>query len=168
VVRVLLGLLGVSILELLEQNQREIDGLFQAVDRAVLANKPRFARALFHKLSIKILGSIHAKKAIVYPRLVFDARLGAEVAEATRADAAIEAAIDRLRIDAMPLDAWRHEIRKLRGRLADHAMSERWVLFPIATLALTDAQMHTIADEFRAYEPVAASVAGPTITYTAA
>ena len=39
---------------------------------------------------------------------------------------------------------------------------------PIATLALTDAQLHTIADEFRAYEPVAASVAGPTITYTAA
>lgn len=157
-----------SIIDVLEHTHREIDGLFLSVDRAVAAGKHRLARALFHKLSVRVLGAMHAKQAIVYPRLAFDARLGTEVADACRANAGIEEAIDRLRITAMSPEAWRDEIRALRRKLSEHAMAERWVLFPIATLALTDAQLCSLADQFRAYEPVAASVAGPTITYTAA
>lgn len=153
-----------TIVEVLQHVHREIDALFQEVEDASAANKHRLAREVFRKLSNRLIACMRAEHAVVYPHLAF-AHLAAEVELSTREHARIEREINQIRLGAMPPELWRGRVKTLRQRVADHAISEKWVVFPIATLMLSADELQTIANDFRAYEAVAASVAGPSITY---
>ncbi|MEO8702264.1 MAG: hemerythrin domain-containing protein [Kofleriaceae bacterium] len=155
------------ITELLERAHRELDAMFEDVDVAVSQGKHRLAREQFRRLSIRLIATMRAEHATVYPRLAFVAGLADEVSEAAREHDRIERAINEIRLAGLaPMD-WRDRVGELRNTVADHARAEQWVLFPIATLALTSADLKSLADAFLAYEPIAASVAGPSITYEA-
>jgi len=157
-----------TIVELLQRKHHEVDALFSEVDYAAAASKYRLARATFRGLSIKLIASMRAVNAVVYPRFAFHARLAAEVTDASREHYRIERAINHIRIGALAPEEWRAAVRELRRMVDDHATAAECALFPFATLALTGDELRTIATEFLAYEPVAASVAGPSITYDTA
>jgi len=156
-----------TIVELLQRKHHEVDALFSEIDYAAAASKHRLARATFRGLSIKLIASMRAVHAVVYPRFAFHG-LAAEVTDASREHYRIERAINHIRIGALSPEEWRAAVRELRWMVDDHATAAECALFPFATLALTGDELRTIATEFLAYEPVAASVAGPSITYDTA
>lgn len=156
-----------SITELLERAHRELDALFEGVEVAAAQGKYRLARETFRRLSIKLIATMRAEHATVYPRLAFVAGLASEVAEASREHDQIERAINDIRLGGLAPADWRDRVGVLRTKVADHARAEHWVLFPIAMLALSAADLAALAQAFLAYVPIATSVAGPSITYEA-
>jgi hypothetical protein len=137
-----------TIVEVLQHVHQDIDALFQEVEGASVANKHRVAREVFRKLSNRLIACMRAEHAVVYPHLAF-AHLAAEVELATREHARIEGEINQIRLGAMPPELWRARVKSLRQRVADHAISEKWVVFPIATLMLLARRAQTIANDFQ-------------------
>jgi hypothetical protein len=55
--------------------------------------------------------------------------------------------------------------RLISGMIADHADLEEYTLFPIARLEMGDEILGDLADDYLAFQPRAAAVAGASITY---
>lgn len=108
---------------------------------------------------------MRAEHAVVYPRFAFDAGLEDEVTRAIREHDRIEQAINHLRLSGLGPDAWGGAMTRLQLLVSDHLETEEWILFPVARLRLSTEAATAIAAEFEAYQPVAASVAAPSITY---
>jgi len=157
-----------TIFELLEHKHQELARLFRDVDHAVAASKHRLAHAVFRELSVKLIACLRAEHAVVYPQFAYLARLETEIAEASREHDVMEGTINHIRLAMLTPDDWHEAVKRLHSQVVAHAITEQWVLFPIATLALSADELRAIGVQFLAYEPIAASVAGPSITYDGA
>jgi iron-sulfur cluster repair protein YtfE (RIC family) len=157
-----------TIFEVLAQRHGELERLFHDVDEAVAASKHRLARAVFRELSVKLIACLRAEHAVVYPRFAYLAQLETEVAEASREHDAIERAINHIRLAMLTPDEWHEAVKRLQAQVAAHATTEEWVVFPMARLVIGDEDLRAIGAQFVAYEPIAASVAGASITYDVA
>lgn len=165
-----------TIFEVLRRKHQEIDAAFDAVEAV---SSVADARARFCELATELLACLRAERSVLYPRLAQLAvrdldepmivRAGAtdDVADAIRQHAAIERAVDRVRITATD-DELRAEVRALRAKVADLASAEEWEVFPLASLAITTGELEALATEFLATQPRAVATAGATITYDCA
>ncbi|HEU0032061.1 MAG TPA: hemerythrin domain-containing protein [Kofleriaceae bacterium] len=142
-----------------------MEPLFRQIEAAATAGEPARARELFHTLSTRLIACMRAEHSIVYPKFAFAANLGDEVREASREHDRIERAINQIRIAPLSDEDWLTAVRQLERSVAEHAQSEEWVLFPIASLALSHEELRGLGEEFQRYQAIAASVAGASITY---
>lgn len=154
-----------TIFEVLAKQHGEVEALFREVKHAAAGGNEAAAHATFQTLSTQLIACMRAEHAVVYPRFAFLAGLEDEVARAIREHDRIEQAINSLRLAALPLELWQAALTRLQALVTDHVETEEWILFPVARLRLTREQVTQIAVEFAAYQPVAASVAAPSITY---
>ncbi len=154
-----------TIFDALTRQHRDIEELFGAVQDAIASDQLPLAETRFHRLSIKLIAGISAAHAVVYPRFADSAGLVGEVGQARREHDAIEQEINHVRVGTLSAQHWRDSIARLGRMVADHAEFEECELFPIAQLMLPPAQQRKLAADFQSYEPVAASVAGVSITY---
>ncbi len=167
-VRSVLSASAMTIFDVLQRRQQELEVLFREIDAAVAADKHRLARARFRELSVKLIACLRAEHAVVYPRFAYLAHLHAEIADASREHDAIERAINHIRLSLLEPAAWHAAVTVLKDLVAAHAVTEEWVVFPMAHVILTSEALCEIGEAFMAYEPIAASVAGPSITYDVA
>ena len=157
-----------TIFEVLGRQHGELDTLFRQVHDALVSGRESTARHRFAELSTRLLGFMHAEHSIVYPQFAFMAGLEDEVRRAVREHDQIEQAINHLRLAPLSAEEFQGALTRLQCLLADHLETEEWILFPVATLRLSGDDARRIAAEYLAYEPVAMSVAQPSITYDAA
>ncbi|MDQ3366270.1 MAG: hemerythrin domain-containing protein [Myxococcota bacterium] len=157
--------LTMTIFDVLAEQHGQIDALFREVQSALGGHKNRVARARFQELSTKLIACMRTEHAIVYPRFAFLAGLEDEVVRAIREHDKIEQAINHLRLGALAPDLFQGALTRLQLLVADHVETEEWILFPVARLRLTTEDARQLADEFRAFQPVAAAAAAPSITY---
>jgi hypothetical protein len=156
-----------TVFEVLRRKHRELDAAFDAIERT---DSFADADAKFRDLATRIVAYLRAERTVVYPRLASadGLRIDAnEVAQVTRVQERIEKTIDHLRLGALGEPTWRAAARTLREQLVDLANLEEWVVFPLASLAFSSAELRAIAAELLAYEPVALRVSSVTITYDA-
>ena len=154
-----------TIVDLLEHRHRDLAELFgQVEDAAASADHVRM-RERFGARATAVIALMRAEHAIVYPRFAYLAGLHEEVVQARRVQVRIEAAINDLRLAPMTVDAWRATVAHLRRLITHHAETEAWILFPVAALRIGRDELARIGEEFLAFEAVAASTAGPSITY---
>lgn len=167
-----------TIFEVLRRKHQEIDAAFEDIEGA---SSIADARARFHELATQLLGCLRAERAVLYPRIARVAhdtrdpdqpprvRAGAtdDLGEALQHHAAIERAVDRVRITATD-DELRAELRAVRTLVAELAATEEWEVFPLASLAITTPELRALATEFLARQPLAVATAGATITYDSA
>jgi hypothetical protein len=154
-----------TVFEVLRRKHRELDAAFDAIERT---DSFADADAKFRDLATRIVAYLRAERAVVYPRLATTEgiRIDAnEVAQVSRVQERIEKTIDHLRLGALGEPTWRAAARTLREQLVDLANLEEWVVFPLASLALSTAELNAIADDLLAYEPLALRVSSVTITY---
>ncbi|MBA3820622.1 MAG: hemerythrin domain-containing protein [Deltaproteobacteria bacterium] len=154
-----------TIFEVLAEQHGRVEALFREVQSALGANKDRVARARFQELSTTLIACMRTEHAIVYPRFAFLAGLDEEVTRAIREHDRIEQAINHLRLGALTPDLYQGALTRLQLLVADHVETEEWILFPVARLRLSTEDARKLADEFRAFQPVAAAAAAPSITY---
>jgi len=154
-----------TIFDVLARQHGEIDGLFRELQAELAAGHEVEARTRFQALSTKLIACMRAEHAVVYPRFAFEAGLDDEVARAIREHDRIEQAINHLRLAPLAPDAWNGAVTRLQLLVADHLETEEWILFPVARLRLTSEAASKLAADFEAYQPVAAAVAAPSITY---
>lgn len=154
-----------TIFELLARKHGEIDALFRQTQDALAASRADQARTWFDMLSTSLIACMRAENAVVYPRFAHLAGLEDEVIHAIREHDRIEQAVNHLRLVPLTLDAWQGALTRLQVLVCDHVETEEWILCPVARLRLTTAEATKLGEEFAAYEPIAASVASPSITY---
>lgn len=154
-----------TIFEILGWQQGELEMLFRQVNDASGRGRLELARSRFVELSNKLLGVMHAEDTIVYPQFARLADLQEECIRASHEHARIESAVNHIRLAGLSDDAWRGAVTRLQVLCADHLETEEWILFPVATLRISTADAARIGAEFLAYEPVAESVAAPSITW---
>lgn len=154
-----------TIFDVLAERQRELETLFRRTTEAFGGGRSDEARSLAQELTTKLLACMRAEHSIVYPCFAFSAGLGDEVARAIEEHGRIEDAINWLRIGPQDDWAWRGALTALQLMVANHVETEEYFLFPVARLRLTPEQASQLAREFATFEPLAASVAQPSITY---
>ncbi len=154
-----------TIFELLARKHGEIDALFRQTHDALAASRADQARNWFDILSTTLIACMRAEHAVVYPRFAHLAGLEDEVIQAIREHDRIEQAVNHLRLAPLAPDAWHGALTRLQVLVNDHVETAAWILFPVARLRLSTAEGTKIGEEFAAYEPIAASVASPSITY---
>lgn len=154
-----------SIFDVLNKQQREIEELFGDIKNAVESNQRELAYVTFQLLAMKLITCMKAEHSIVYPRFERDAGLVDEVAQARREHDQIEQSINRLRVEGLRKDAWVREVASLHKQFTQHAELEEYTLFPIAALAMSPRDLEQIGQEFTAYHRIAATVSGASITY---
>ena len=157
-----------TIFELLAQQHVEIDAAFRDIHAALERKEHGAARALFSKLSTKLLASMRAEHAVVYPCFAYDAGLEDEIKRAIREHQSIEQSINHLRLIPLAPDPWHGALTRLQILVADHLETEEWILFPVARLRLSPAQATKLAAEFIAFRTIAMPTTSCTITYDAA
>jgi hypothetical protein len=157
-----------TIFELLAQQHVEIHAAFRDIHAALERKEHGPARALFAKLSTKLLASMRSEHAIVYPAFVYEAGLVDEVKCAIREHQSIEQSINHLRLIPLLLESWQGALTRLQVLVADHVETEEWTLFPVARLRLTPAQATKLAAEFLAFQTIALPTTSCSITYDAA
>jgi hypothetical protein len=156
-----------TVFEVLRRRHRELDAAFDAIERT---DSYADADAKFRDLSTRIIAHLRAERSVVYPRLAatngiqIDAH---ELGQVTRVQDRIEKTIDHLRLGALTEATWRAATRTLREQLGDLANLEEWVVFPLASLAMSTSELRAIADGVVAFEPVAMRMSSVTITYDA-
>jgi hypothetical protein len=156
-----------TVFEVLRRKHRELDAAFDAIERT---DSFADADAKFRDLSTRIVAHLRAERCVVYPRLAATdgIRIDAhELGQVTRVQDRIEKAIDHLRLGALTEATWRAATRTLREHLGDLANLEEWVVFPLASLAMSTSELRAIADGVLAFEPVALRMSSVTITYDA-
>lgn len=158
-------LAAMTVFELLARKHGEIDALFSQTHDALAASRPDQARTWFDLLSTNLIACMRAENAVVYPRFAHLAGLEDEVIQAIREHDRIEQAVNHLRLVPLTQDAWQGALTRLQVMVTNHVETEDWILFPVARLRLSTAEATKIGEEFAAYEPIAASVASPSITY---
>lgn len=156
-----------TIFEVLRCKHPGIAASFDELDAGV---SREVARAGFAALASRIAACLRAERAVLFPRVRARSRGSStdELAEATRYHEVIERALERLRVEPLADDAWRAGLGELRQQLVELATTEEWTIFPLASLAFSNAELCAIASELLACEPREAVVAGVTISYTPA
>jgi iron-sulfur cluster repair protein YtfE (RIC family) len=157
-----------TIFELLAQQHVEIEAAFRDIHAALERKEHGPARALFAKLSTKLLASMRSEHAVVYPAFAYEAGLEDEVKRAIREHQSIEQSINHLRLIPLSLDSWQGALTRLQVLVADHLETEEWILFPVARLRLSPAQATKLAAEFLAFQTIALPTTSCSITYDAA
>jgi hypothetical protein len=151
----------VTVFDVLQRQQRELDGLF---DELQLCDEDE-SWYLFQIVSTRWIAGMRAEHAIVYPRLAARCGLAEELHQAMREDEVIESAINHVRLAPMCPIEWREGVRALRTRVAERAMWQQWVLGPLAHLSISTRELAQLTKDFLAFQPVALTAAAPSITY---
>ncbi len=157
-----------TIFELLARQHVEVEGAFRDIHAALERKDHGTSRALFSKLSAKLLASMRSEHAVVYPSFAYHAGLADEVKRAIREHQKIEQSINQLRLIPLAPESWRGALTRLQLLVADHLETEEWILFPVARLRLTTEDATRLAAEFSAFQLIALPTSGCSITYDAA
>ena len=153
-----------TIFELLTRDHRQLDMRFREVHAFMVDGQLEAAHEAFQALSVTLLGSMRAEHAVVYPRFAF-VGLREEVTQALREHDQIEQTVNHIRLAGLPAAEWQRSVELLERQIRAHVEAEETVLFPFARWALSDQDALDLAAEFEGYQPFAASVSGPSITY---
>ena len=154
-----------TIFNVLTRQHREIEEMFGAVQDAIDTSQLSRARVGFQRLSSKLIAGMHAEHTMVYPQLAMHAGLVGEVAEAITQHAAIELAVNHVRVGTVTDEPWCAAVALLRALVADHADFEACTLFPLARLSLTTEQIYGLAEDYTRARRRSAPLAGVSITY---
>jgi hypothetical protein len=154
-----------TIFEALRSSHREVEELFGDVQNAVASGQIELAKTLFQLVSIKLVATMHAEHAVVYPRFAKEARLVDEVSQALREHTGIERMIDLLRVGGLDSNEWCDAITQLGSLVADHADCEECLLFPMASLTFDTKALTEIAADYMARVKDTVPIAGASITY---
>lgn len=153
-----------TIFEVLARQYRDVAALFAQVYDNLDNSRDELARVAFRILSVKLIAGIRAEHAVVYPRFAF-VGLGDEVSESQRGHTEIEDTINHLRLAQLKTLHWRRIVELLERQVNRHYETVDQELFPFAQLTLSRGEAEQIACDFLTYEPLATTVAGPSITY---
>jgi hypothetical protein len=154
-----------TIFDALRSSHRDVEELFGDLQNAIATQQVELAKTLFQLVSMKLIASMSAEHAVVYPRFAHEANLGDEVAQALREHDGITRMIDLLRIGGLDYDDWCESVAQLGGLVADHSDCEECVLFPIAGLSLSTEALHTLAAEYEDAVKRTRPISGASITY---
>lgn len=154
-----------TIFELLAREHVEVSAAFRDIHAALERKDHGAARTRFDALSAKVLASMRAEHAVVYPSFAYHAGLTDEVQRAIREHQSIEQSINQLRLIPLAPEAWCGALTRLQLLVADHLETEEWILFPVARLRLSLDQATRLAVEFLAYRSRALPTTGCSITY---
>ena len=147
-----------TIFDLLAQQHAEVEAAFREIHQTL-------DRARFTAFSTKLLASMRAEHAVVYPAFAFHAGLDDEVKRAIREHDKIEQAINHLRLVPLTPDEWRGAFTRLQVLVTDHFETEEWILFPVARLRLATELAKRLATEFTAHATLALPTTACSITY---
>lgn len=154
-----------TIFEVLARQRRQIEELVADAIQQMAKGQTELAFVTFQLLSNKLVASMHAAHAAVYPRFERDVGLETEVAQAKAKHEAIEDAITRLRVAGLRRTAWHVELSTLARLIEQHAELEEYTLFPLAALTLAADQLEDIGQQFCAALAITSKVADAAITY---
>jgi hypothetical protein len=157
-----------TIFELLALQHVDVEVTFRDIHAAVERNRHDTARSLFTALSTKLLASMCAEHAVVYPTFAYHAGLDDEVKRAIREHGRIEEWINHMRLAPLSHLTWHGALTRLQILVSDHIETEEWILFPVARLRLTSAHTTRLAAEFSAFQALALPTTSCSITYDAA
>lgn len=154
-----------TIFDLLARQHVEVEAAFHDIQSALDRRDHDGARVAFTALSAKLLASMRAEHAVVYPSFAFHAGLDDDVQRAIREHDKIEQAINHLRLVPLAPDAWRGALTRLQVLVADHFETEEWILLPVARLRLSTEQATRLATEFTTHASLALPTTACSITY---
>lgn len=154
-----------TIFEALRTSHREVEELFGDVQNAVDSGQIELAKTLFQLVSVKLVATMRAEHAVVYPRFAKEAHLVEEVSQALLEHSGIERMIDLLRVGGLDANEWCDAISQLGSLVADHADCEECTLFPIASLTFDTKALTDIAKDYAARVRETVPIAGASITY---
>jgi hypothetical protein len=154
-----------TIFEALRASHREVEELFGDVQNAIVTSQIELARALFQLVSVKLVATMRAEHAVIYPRFAKEAGLVDEVSQALLEHTGIERMIDLLRVGGLGDEEWVDAVAHLGSLVADHADCEECTLFPIASLQLSTKSLQDMAVDYLARVQQTAPIAGASITY---
>lgn len=153
-----------TIYEVLRGHYADLAAQFAQIDEHLACDSEREARTVFHDLAQNLLAGMHAERTAALPRFAF-AGLRQEVAEVVRHHGLIEETVSQLRIAQLPAFHW-HGVLELLGQLVRrHVQYLEEDVLPFAQLTLAPEEIEQIERDYRAFAPVAAQVAGASITY---
>lgn len=156
---------SMTIFEALRASHREIEDLFGDVQNAIHTEQLDLAEALFQLVSVKIVAAMRAEHEVVYPRFAKEAGLVDEVTEALGEHNGIERMIDLIRVGGLHGIEWSEAVEQLGTLVADHADSEEYSLFPIASLQLSSEALLEIGRDYQNRIKQNAPISGASITY---
>lgn len=153
-----------TIYEVLRGHYADLAAQFARIDEHLKCDSEREARTVFQDLAKKLLAGMHAERTSALPRFAF-AGLREEVAEVLRHHALIDETVAQLRIAQLPAFHWHGVLELLQRLVQRHIRYFEEDVFPFAQLTLDPEQTAQIERDYFAFVPVAAEVAGASITY---
>lgn len=154
-----------TIFEALRTSHRDVEELFGDVQNAVSTGQIELAKTLFQLVSVKLVSTMRAEHAVVYPRFAKEAGLAEEVSQALLEHTGIERMIDLLRVGGLDSNEWCDAVAQLGSLVADHADCEECTLFPMASLSLDNKTLTEIARDYAMRVRQTVPIAGASITY---
>ena len=154
-----------TIFEALRRSHREVEELFGDVQNAIASGQIELAKTQFQLVSVKLVATMRAEHAVVYPRFAKEAGLMDEVSQALREHTGIERMIDLLRVGGLSSNEWCDAVAQLGSLVADHADCEECTLFPMASLSLDNKALTEIAMDYKARVTETVPIAGASITW---
>lgn len=154
-----------TIFEVLRRSHREVEELFGDVQNAIASDQIELAKTLFQVVSVKLVATMRAEHAVVYPRFAKEAGLMDEVTQALNEHTGIERMIDLLRVGGLDSNEWCDAVAQLGSLVADHADCEECTLFPMASLSLDTKALTEIAADYKLRVTATTPIAGASITY---